>query len=152
MKCRYCGSSESKVVDSRPNEDGTAIRRRRECIRCGRRFTTFERVEEHPIMVVKRDGRREPFEREKISRVIMTACGKRPIPADVQDRLVEYIVREATNSMESEISSVQIGEIVMRQLRDVDEVAYVRFASVFLDFQDTNSFLNEVQRIRKEKE
>ncbi|HPF53933.1 MAG TPA: transcriptional regulator NrdR [Eubacteriales bacterium] len=152
MKCRYCGSSESKVVDSRPNEDGTAIRRRRECIRCGRRFTTFERVEEHPIMVVKRDGRREPFEREKISRVIMKACGKRPIPADVQDRLVEYIVREATNSMESEISSVQIGEIVMRQLRDVDEVAYVRFASVFLDFQDTNSFLNEVQRIRKEKE
>lgn len=152
MKCRYCGSSESKVVDSRPNEDGTAIRRRRECIRCGRRFTTFERVEEHPIMVVKRDGRREPFEREKISRVIMKACGKRPIPANVQDRLVEYIVREATNSMESEISSVQIGEIVMRQLRDVDEVAYVRFASVFLDFQDTNSFLNEVQRIRKEKE
>ncbi len=151
MKCRYCGNMDSKVIDSRPGEDGLYIRRRRECIACHRRFTTFERVEENPVMVVKRDGRREPFERDKVATGIRKACEKRPIPADVQNRLVDEICREVNNSLDSEISTAAVGDMVMRKLRDVDEVAYVRFASVYREFKDSQTFLQELQRLLDEK-
>ncbi len=151
MKCRFCTSTESKVIDSRPTEDGSAIRRRRECIGCGKRFTTYEKIEEIPIMVVKRDGRREPFDSDKIRSGVRKACEKRPIAADVQDRLVEDITREVFNTLASEVSTTDIGEIVMKHLKDVDEVAYVRFASVYREFKDTQTFLNELQRLLDEK-
>lgn len=151
MKCRYCGSIDSRVVDSRPSEDGLSIRRRRECNACGRRFTTFERIEENPVMVVKRDGRREPFEREKVAVGIRKACEKRPISADTQNRMLDEICREVNNSNESEISTKAIGELVMKQLRNVDEVAYVRFASVYREFKDTQTFMEELQRLLNEK-
>lgn len=151
MKCRYCGTTDSRVIDSRPNEDGSVIRRRRECTSCGRRFTTFERMEENLIMVVKRDGRREPFEREKVAVGIRKACEKRPIPADVQNRLVDEICREINNSLDSEISTQAVGELVMRKLRTVDDVAYVRFASVYREFKDSQTFLEELQRLLDEK-
>ena len=151
MKCRYCASTESKVIDSRPTEDGSAIRRRRECIRCGKRFTTYEKIEEIPIMVVKRDGRREAFDSEKIRNGIRKACEKRPVSADVQDRLVDDISREIFNTLASEITTRDIGEIVMRYLKDVDEVAYVRFASVYKEFKDTQTFMAELQRLLDEK-
>ncbi len=151
MKCRYCGNADSKVIDSRPSEDGLSIRRRRECIACGRRFTTFERVEENPIMVVKRDGRREAYEREKVMAGVRKACEKRPIPADVQNRLVDEITREVNNRLDSEVSTSEIGELVMQKLKDVDEVAYVRFASVYREFKDTQTFLQELQRLLDEK-
>lgn len=152
MKCRYCGNTDSKVIDSRPSEDGTSIRRRRECTKCGKRFTTFERIEENPMMVVKRDGRREPMEREKIAAVIRKACGKRPISADVQNRMVDDIVREASNTLASEMPSSQVGELVMKYLRQVDEVAYVRFASVYREFKDTHTFMEELQKLLNENE
>ncbi len=151
MKCRFCGSPDSRVIDSRPSEDGSAIRRRRECIKCGRRFTTFERVEENPIMVVKRDGRREPLEREKIRNGIVKACEKRPISADVQNHMVDEIIQKLNNSLESEVTTREIGEMVMRELKSVDEVAYVRFASVYREFKDTATFMQELQRLLDEK-
>ena len=151
MKCRYCASIESKVIDSRPTEDGSAIRRRRECISCGKRFTTYEKIEEIPIMVVKRDGRREPFDSEKIRVGIRKACEKRPIAADVQDKLVEDVTREVFNTLASEVTTRDIGEIVMKRLKDVDEVAYVRFASVYREFKDTQTFMKELQRLLDEK-
>ena len=121
MKCRYCSSTESKVVDSRPTEDGTSIRRRRECINCGKRFTTYEKIEEIPIMVIKKDGTREPFDSEKILSGVRKACEKRPV------------------------STAAIGEMVMNRLKDLDEVAYVRFASVYRQFKDINTFMNELK-------
>ena len=151
MKCRYCGSTESKVIDSRPTEDSSAIRRRRECLECGRRFTTYEKIEEIPIMVVKRDGRREPFDSEKIRSGIRKACEKRPISAVMQDKLVEDITRDVYNTLASEVSTASIGEIVMSNLKKVDEVAYVRFASVYREFKDTQTFLSELQRLLDEK-
>ena len=151
MKCRYCASLDSKVIDSRPTEDGTAIRRRRECINCGKRFTTYEKIEDLPIMVVKRDGRREPFDSDKIRNGVRKSCEKRPIPADVQDKVVEDICREVFATLKSEISSTEIGEIVMDKLKPVDEVAYVRFASVYREFKDTQTFLQELQRLLDEK-
>ena len=151
MKCRYCASIESKVIDSRPTEDGSAIRRRRECISCGKRFTTYEKIEEIPIMVVKRDGRREPFDSEKIRIGIRKACEKRPIPADVQDKLAEDVSREVFNTLASEVTTRDIGEILMRKLKDVDEVAYVRFASVYREFKDTQTFMKELQHLLDEK-
>ncbi len=151
MKCRYCASVESKVIDSRPTEDGSAIRRRRECINCGKRFTTYEKIEEIPIMVVKRDGRREPFDSEKIRIGIRKACEKRPVAADVQDKLAEDVSREVFNTLASEVTSRDIGEILMRKLKDVDEVAYVRFASVYREFKDTQTFMKELQRLLDEK-
>ena len=147
MKCRYCASIESKVIDSRPTEDGSAIRRRRECINCGKRFTTYEKIEEIPIMVVKRDGRREPFDSEKIRIGIRKACEKRPIAADVQDKLVEDVTREVFNTLASEVTTRDIGEILMRKLKDVDEVAYVRFASVYRSFEDVNAFREEIRKL-----
>jgi transcriptional repressor NrdR len=151
MKCRYCASTDSKVIDSRPTEDGSAIRRRRECINCGKRFTTYEKIEEIPIMVVKRDGRREPFDSDKIRNGIRKACEKRPIPADVQDKVVEDVSREVFNTLASEVTTRDIGEIVMKKLKDVDEVAYVRFASVYREFKDTQTFMKELQRLLDEK-
>ena len=151
MKCRYCASIESKVIDSRPTEDGSAIRRRRECIKCGKRFTTYEKIEEIPIMVVKRDGRREPFDSEKIRIGIRKACEKRPVAADVQDKLVEDVTREVFNTLASEVTTRDIGEILMRKLKDVDEVAYVRFASVYREFKDTQTFMKELQHLLDEK-
>jgi transcriptional repressor NrdR len=151
MKCRYCASIESKVIDSRPTEDGSAIRRRRECISCGKRFTTYEKIEEIPIMVVKRDGRREPFDSEKIRIGIRKACEKRPVAADVQDKLAEDISREVFNTLASEVTTRDIGEILMRKLKDVDEVAYVRFASVYREFKDTQTFMKELQHLLDEK-
>ncbi|MEN6635276.1 MAG: transcriptional regulator NrdR [Clostridiaceae bacterium] len=151
MKCRYCASIESKVIDSRPTEDGSAIRRRRECINCGKRFTTYEKIEEIPIMVVKRDGRREPFDSEKIRIGIRKACEKRPVAADVQDKLVEDVTREVFNTLASEVTTRDIGEILMRKLKDVDEVAYVRFASVYREFKDTQTFMKELQHLLDEK-
>ena len=151
MKCRYCASIESKVIDSRPTEDGSAIRRRRECINCGKRFTTYEKIEEIPIMVVKRDGRREPFDSEKIRVGVRKACEKRPVAADVQDKLVEDVSRDVFNTLASEVTTRDIGEIVMRKLKDVDEVAYVRFASVYREFKDTQTFMKELQHLLDEK-
>lgn len=152
MKCRYCASIESKVIDSRPTEDGSAIRRRRECMNCGKRFTTYEKIEEIPIMVVKRDGRREPFDSDKIRFGIRKACEKRPVAADTQDKLVEDVTREVFNTLASEVTTRDIGEIVMRKLKDVDEVAYVRFASVYREFKDTQTFMKELQRLLDEKQ
>ena len=151
MKCRYCGSTDSKVIDSRPTEDNSAIRRRRECLECGRRFTTYEKIEEIPIMVVKRDGRREPFDSAKIRSGIRKACEKRPISAAMQDKLVEDITRDVYNTLASEVSTASIGEIVMNNLKKVDEVAYVRFASVYREFKDTQTFMAELQRLLDEK-
>lgn len=151
MKCRFCQNLDSKVIDSRPNEDGTAIRRRRECTNCGRRFTTFERIEETPIMVVKRDGRREVLDREKIASGIRKACEKRPISAEVQEGMTEDILREISNKLCAEISSTDIGELVMHRLKSVDEVAYVRFAAVYKEFKDTQTFMEELQHLLDEK-
>lgn len=151
MKCRYCTSTESKVIDSRPTDDGSAIRRRRECMGCGKRFTTYEKIEELPIMVVKKDGRREPFDSEKILTGIRRACQKRPISAAAQDKLVEDVVREVFNSLEQEIPSSHIGELVMQRLKELDEVAYVRFASVYRQFKDINTFMQELELLLREK-
>ncbi len=151
MKCRYCLGTESKVVDSRPTEDGTSIRRRRECISCGRRFTTYEKIEEIPIMVIKKDGRREPFDSEKILLGIRKACEKRPVSAAEMDKMVEDIVREVFNTLEQEVCSDYIGECVMKRLKDLDEVAYVRFASVYRQFKDINTFMEELKLLLGEK-
>ena len=145
MKCRYCSSTESKVVDSRPTEDGTSIRRRRECINCGKRFTTYEKIEEIPIMVIKKDGTREPFDSEKILSGVRKACEKRPVSTADMELLVDNVVREVFNSLEQEVRSEAIGEMVMNRLKDLDEVAYVRFASVYHQFKDINTFMNELK-------
>lgn len=151
MKCRYCQSVDSRVVDSRPTEDGTAIRRRRECTCCGRRFTTYEKTEELPIMVVKKDGRREPFDSNKIHIGVRKACEKRPVSAADQDKLVADIEREVFNCLEQEVSSSYIGELVMRHLKKMDEVSYVRFASVYRQFKDINTFMEELKSMLDDK-
>lgn len=152
MKCRFCQCTDSKVVDSRPTEDGTAIRRRRECMNCGRRFTTYEKVEEMPIIVVKRDGTREPFDSNKILRGIRKSCEKRPVSAAEMDALVEDVEREINNSLEQEVTTIKIGELVMSKLKDMDEVAYVRFASVYRSFKDINTFMEELKLLLGEQD
>ena len=147
MKCRYCLGTDSKVVDSRPTDDGTSIRRRRECISCGKRFTTYEKVEELPIMVVKKDGRREPFDSEKILSGIRKACEKRPVSAASQDKLVDEVTREVFNTLEQEVTSEFVGQLVMDGLKELDEVSYVRFASVYRQFKDINTFLAELKNL-----
>jgi len=147
MKCPFCENVDTKVIDSRPTEEGQAIRRRRECEVCGKRFTTYEKVEETFFMVVKRDGRREAFDRSKVLNGIIRACEKRPISMDKMESLVSDIERKLTNMMEKEISSSYIGEIVMDSLRDLDEVAYVRFASVYRQFKDVNTFVAEIEKL-----
>ena len=145
MKCRYCLGTESRVVDSRPADDGTSIRRRRECMSCGRRFTTYEKIEEIPIMVVKKDGRREAFDSTKILAGIRKACEKRPVSAADQDKLVDEVEREVFNTLEQEVTSKYIGELVMKGLKRLDEVSYVRFASVYRQFKDINTFMEELK-------
>ncbi len=151
MKCIYCGSLDSKVVDSRQNEDGTSIRRRRECVECGKRFTTYETVESTPILVVKKDGSRQMFDVNKVKIGVMKACEKRPISMTSIDKLVGDIQRTVLNSLEQEISSNYIGDLVMEGLKGIDEVAYVRYASVHRQFRDINTLLDEIESLVKLK-
>lgn len=151
MKCPFCGYLDSKVLDSRPADDGNAIRRRRECIDCGRRFTTYEKVDEIPLVVVKKDGRREVFDRNKVLGGIIKACEKRPISMNQMEKMADDIEKELRNRMENEVSSEQIGEMLMDNLRNQDEVAYVRFASVYRQFKDVNSFIDELDKLLKKK-
>ncbi len=152
MKCRYCLGTESRVVDSRPTEDGTAIRRRRECSNCGKRFTTYEKIEDIPISVVKRDGTREAFNSEKILAGVRKACEKRPVSAAEQNTLADDVTREIFNTLEQEVTTIRIGEMVMKRLKDLDEVAYVRFASVYRSFKDINTFMEELKSLLGETE
>lgn len=145
MKCPYCGHPDTRVVDSRPTEDNSSIRRRRSCDVCGKRFTTYEKIETIPLIVIKRDQNREQFEREKIERGILHACYKRPVPADAIKRVVDEIELELINKEEKEIPSSIIGEIVMEKLKTLDPVAYVRFASVYRQFKDVNTFMEELK-------
>ena len=149
MKCVYCGCKESKVIDSRASEDGETIRRRRECINCGKRFTTYETVETTPILVIKTNGTRQAFDVNKIKGGIIKACEKRPVPMYKIDELVESIKKQVYNSMEQEIQSKKIGEMVMEGLMSLDEVAYVRFASVYRSFKDISTFLSEIEKLTK---
>ena len=151
MRCMYCSCTESKVIDSRSADDDTTIRRRRECMGCGRRFTTYETIEIAPILVVKSDGNRQAFDVGKIKRGIVKACEKRPVPAEKIDKLAEEIAKRVYNSMESEISSKEIGELVMEGLKKLDEVAYVRYASVYRSFKDISSFMSELQNMMEKK-
>ena len=147
MKCPYCGYAESKVIDSRPAEEGASIRRRRECLRCGRRFTTYEKIETSPVMVIKKDMRREPFTPEKIKKGLMHACQKRPVSVKDIDSIVEKVEKTVHSSGEDEYSSRRIGELVMEELKKQDEVAYVRFASVYRQFTDVGSFMEELNKL-----
>ena len=147
MRCIYCNHTESKVVDSRPTEDGMAIRRRRECTQCGKRFTTYEKIENPLVLVVKKDGRREPFDGQKIKNGLMRACEKRPIPMTDIDRIVAEVEKMMYNTLDQEITSAQIGEMVMMKLKDLDQVAYVRFASVYRQFRDLNTFIAELNQL-----
>ena len=151
MRCMYCDCTESKVIDSRSADDDRTIRRRRECIGCGRRFTTYETIEVTPVLVVKSDGNRQAFDVGKIKRGIVKACEKRPVPADKIDRLAEDIAKRVYNSMESEVTSKEIGELVMEGLKELDEVAYVRYASVYRSFKDISSFMAELQKMMEKK-
>ncbi|MBP5193465.1 MAG: transcriptional repressor NrdR [Clostridia bacterium] len=151
MKCMYCGCTDSKVIDSRAAEDGLSIRRRRECVECGRRFTTYETIETTPILVVKSGGMREAFDENKIKNGIIKSCEKRPVPMHKIDKLVEDIKKQIYNSLEQEITSKQIGEMVMAGLKDIDEVAYVRFASVYRSFKDVSSFMKELEKLINNK-
>ena len=151
MRCPYCSYSESKVIDSRPAEEGTTIRRRRECLSCGKRFTTYEIMERLPLLVVKRDGSRQSFDRTKIIGGLVKACEKRPVSAEEIERVADEIEQELQSSLEREVSSVQIGEMIMDRLKNLDQVAYVRFASVYRQFKDTNAFLEELNKLLKEE-
>ena len=147
MRCPYCENPDTKVIDSRPTEEGHAIRRRRGCEKCGKRFTTYEKVEESIIMIIKKDGRREAFDRNKIMNGIIKPCEKRPVPVAEIERVVSEIERGLNNLMEKEVESAFIGELVMEQLKNLDEVAYVRFASVYRQFTDVNTFIKEIEKL-----
>jgi transcriptional repressor NrdR len=149
MLCPFCTHLESKVVNSRQSGKGDAIRRRRECLKCGHRFTTFEVIEKVPIIVVKRDGKRELFDRQKVTAGILRACEKRPVTLEEVERIVQFVEKTLYNNMEKEVSSLKIGEMVLKKLRDVDEVAYVRFASVYRQFRDVSEFNHEVKVLRQ---
>ncbi|MCR1898030.1 transcriptional regulator NrdR [Irregularibacter muris] len=151
MKCPFCNSIESKVVDSRPTEDGSVIRRRRECIQCLKRFTTYEKIEDIPLMVIKKNGHREPYNQNKIMNGALKACEKRPVSLGQLEKIVERIEKRLYNTMEKEISSNYIGEQLMMELKELDEVAYVRFASVYRQFKDINTFMEELNILLKEK-
>ena len=151
MKCMFCGCTSSKVIDSRLNEEGTSIRRRRECEQCGKRFTTYETVETTPILVVKKGGNRQTFDPLKIKSGIIKACEKRPVPMYKIDKLVSDIEKHIYNTLDQEISSKDIGDLVMHGLKDLDEVAYVRFASVHRQFKDINTLLSEIEDLVKNK-
>lgn len=151
MKCPYCGFEDSKVVDSRPTDEGERIRRRRECMNCSKRFTTYEIIETTPIMVIKRDNSREPFSREKLTNGVLRACEKRPISLDQIEEIIDKVESRIYGSIEREISSRQVGEYTMEYLKNLDEVAYVRFASVYKQFKDIHSFMTELEELINEK-
>ena len=146
MKCIYCNCTESRVVDSRPTEDG-AIRRRRECEGCQRRFTTYEKIEMLPVFIVKKDKRREQFDPAKVRGGILKACEKRPVPLDEIEKLVSHVETSVCRKMEQEVTSEEIGQLIMEGLKDLDEVAYIRFASVYRQFKDVQSFMQELQQL-----
>ncbi|MCK9251399.1 MAG: transcriptional repressor NrdR [Clostridiaceae bacterium] len=152
MRCPFCGHDEDKVIDSRPADDGAAIRRRRECINCGNRFTTYEKIENLPLMVIKKDGSRQPFNRDKLISGIMKSCEKRPVSTEQIESLVDAIESRYQNSLKREVQSREIGEQVMEGLKQIDEVAYVRFASVYRQFKDVSSFLHELNEILGKQE
>jgi len=152
MKCPFCGNDEDKVIDSRPADEGLAIRRRRECMSCNERFTTYEKVENLPLVVIKKDGTRQPFDRDKIISGIMKACEKRPVSTEQVESIVNSIESQTQNSLKREISSNELGKMVMDKLKGIDEVAYVRFASVYRQFKDVNSFFDELSDIIKKRE
>lgn len=152
MKCPFCAYPESKVVDSRPAEEGASIRRRRECFACKRRFTTYETVESLPLVVIKKDGSRQSFDRNKLLNGMIRACEKRPIPLTVLEQCADEIEQSLRNSLDQEVSTKRIGEQVMERLRDVDEVAYVRFASVYRQFKDINTFMEELNKLLQNRE
>jgi len=151
MKCPYCSYLDSKVVDSRPAEDGASIRRRRECLHCRKRFTTFEVMESLPVVVIKKDGTRQTFDRNKLLNGMLRACDKRRVSFDTLERIVDEIESSLQNEMNREVPSQKIGEMVMDRLKNVDEVAYVRFASVYRQFKDISSFMEELNRLLQEK-
>ena len=151
MKCPYCSFMESKVIDSRPADEGISIRRRRECLSCGKRFTTYETVESLPMVVVKKDGSRQSFERRKVLAGMIRACEKRPVPLAELEGIAEQIEQDIQNSMDREVSTEAIGERVMERLRKVDQVAYVRFASVYRQFKDIDTFMEELNKLLAEK-
>ena len=147
MKCPYCGYQESKVVDSRPTDEGERIRRRRECLSCGKRFTTYEVIETTPLMVIKKDNSREPFNRNKLLSGMLRACEKRPVSLNQLEQAIDEIEQSCQNSLVREVSSQKLGEYALAKLREIDQVAYVRFASVYHQFQDIHSFLEELNNI-----
>lgn len=151
MKCPFCGYSESKVIDSRPAEEGATIRRRRECLACQKRFTTYEIIERLPLVVVKRDGSRQTFDRVKLINGMVRACETRPVTLAQLESIADDIEQELQSSLEREISTVAIGEMVMSRLKEVDEVAYVRFASVYRSFKDINTFMEELSKLLSDK-
>ena len=151
MKCPFCGFLESKVIDSRPAEEGSTIRRRRECLACQKRFTTYEIIEHLPLVVVKRDGSRQTFDRVKLINGMVRACEKRPVTLAQLEKIADEIEQELQSALEREISTVDIGEMVMRRMKGVDEVAYVRFASVYRSFKDINTFMEELTKLLSDK-
>ena len=152
MKCPFCGFTDSKVIDSRPAEEGATIRRRRECLACQKRFTTYEIIERLPLVVVKRDGSRQSFDKVKLINGMVRACEKRPVSLQTLEQIADEIEQELQSNLEREISTVAIGEMVMNRLKDVDEVAYVRFASVYRSFKDINTFMEELSKLLTEKQ
>ena len=152
MKCPFCGYADSKVIDSRPAEEGATIRRRRECLACQKRFTTYETVEHMPLVVVKRDGSRQAFDRAKLINGLVRACEKRPVALEDMEKIADDIEQELQSRLEKEVKSVTIGEMVMARLKDLDEVAYVRFASVYRSFKDLNTFMAELTKLLSDKE
>ncbi len=152
MKCPFCGYTESKVIDSRPAEEGATIRRRRECLACSKRFTTYEIIERMPLVVVKRDGSRQSFDKVKLINGMVRACEKRPVSLQTLEQIADEIEQELQSNLEREISTVDVGEMVMKRLKDIDEVAYVRFASVYRSFKDINTFMEELSKLLLDKQ
>ena len=151
MKCPFCGYTESKVIDSRPAEEGSTIRRRRECLECRKRFTTYEIIERMPLVVIKRDGSRQGFDKVKLINGMVRACEKRPVPLKKLEQIADEIELELQGNLDREINTVEIGEMVMERLKSVDEVAYVRFASVYRSFKDINTFMEELTKLLSDK-
>lgn len=147
MKCPFCSYEESKVIDSRPTDEGERIRRRRECLECGKRFTTYEMIESLPIIVIKKDGSRETFDRQKLMTGMLRACEKRPVSIETLDKVIDDIEANIQNNLDREVRSDKIGELVMNELKNIDEVAYVRFASVYRQFKDINTFMEELNKL-----
>lgn len=151
MKCPYCLFPESKVIDSRPADDGQRIRRRRECMQCAKRFTTYESIESQPVIIIKRDKSRQVFDRNKLLSGMLRACEKRPVALETLEHAIDEIESQLQNSLEREVTSAAIGEMALEKMKDIDEIAYVRFASVYHDFKDIQSFLDELNKLKSEK-